>query len=153
MARTVKGKVTVKVAKPSASVTAKVAKARKRNAGAGVKQHYADDKAMAFIATLETVAGGKLIPADIRTATKGNATARRQWCADNGAVIINATDIALKTECDRPENVVRARVISLAKAGIIKAGAVGYVRALDTASATRNPSHPLAGAVYLYRAK
>lgn len=152
MARTVKGKATVKVAKPSASTTAKVVKARKRNAGVG-KLHYADPKAMAFIATLEAVIAGKLIPADLRTATKGNAVARRQWCADNGAVIVNARDIALKTECDRPENVVRARVISLAKAGIIKAGAVGYVRALDTASATRNPSHPLAGAVYLYRAK
>lgn len=153
MARTVKGKATVKVTKPSVKATAQVAKVRARNAKAGVKQHYADASALAFIATLEMVAGGKLIPADIRTATKGNATARRQWCADNGAVIINASDIARKTECDRPDNVVRARIVSLAKAGIAKAGAIGYVRALDTASATRNPSHPLAGAVYLYRAK
>lgn len=154
MARTVKGKVTVKVAKPSASVTAKVTKTRARNAKRGVKQHYATPKALAFIATCEAVSGGKLIAPALRIATKGNATERRQWCVDNGAVTVSILDVQETDGTpERPENALRARIRSLGTAGIIRNGSVGYVRALDTATARRNPSHPLAMSVYLYRTK
>jgi hypothetical protein len=133
------------------ATVAKVDKARKANAKRGAKQHYADSKAHALWGAIATVAKLKMIPSDLRVATKGNAQARRQWCADNKATIIHADQVCHKVS-DRPDNAIRARLISL---GNIDASAkgIGYVRVLDSVTASRQPDHPMINAVYLYRIK
>ena len=146
--RKAKAKVAVKV---SATGTAtKVAKARTSNAKAGVKQHYADSKAVAFWQLLAQVATTPLIASDLRIVTKNNAQARRQWCIDNKAVVVSRADVTHKVDGDRPDNAIRARLISLAKVDAT-AKKIGYVRVLDAYTAKRNPNHADADKVFLYR--
>jgi hypothetical protein len=143
-----KAKVSVKVA---VSATAnKVDKARTTNARKGVKQHYSDSKAVAFWQLLALVVKSPLIASDLRIATKNNAQARRQWCIDNGAVVVSRADVTHKVQGDRPDNAVRARLISLAKVDA-SAKRVGYIRVLDAYTASRNPKHADIDKVYLYR--
>ena len=143
-----KAKVSVKVA---VSATAnKEDKARTTNARKGVKQHYADSKAVAFWQRIALVATTALIPMELRVATKNNAQARRQWCIDNKAVVVSRADVTHKVQGDRPDNAVRARLISLAKVDA-SAKRVGYVRVLDAYTASRNPKHADIDKVYLYR--
>jgi hypothetical protein len=143
-----KAKVSVKVA---VSATAnKVDKARTTNARKGVKQHYSDAKAVAFWQLLALVVKSPLIPMELRVATKNNAQARRQWCIDNKAVVVSRADVTHKVQGDRPDNAVRARLISLAKVDA-SAKRVGYVRVLDAYTASRNPKHADIDKVYLYR--
>jgi hypothetical protein len=91
-----------------------------------------------------------LIASDLRVATKNNAQARRQWCIDNGAVVVSRADVTHKVQGDRPDNAVRARLISLAKVDA-SAKRVGYIRVLDAYTAQRNPKHADIDKVYLYR--
>lgn len=143
-----KAKVSVKVA--VSATASKVDKARGANARKGVKQHYSDAKAVAFWQRLALVVKSPLIPMELRVATKNNAQARRQWCIDNGAVVVSRAEVTHKAEGDRPDNAVRARLISLAKVDAT-AKRVGYVRVLDAYTASRNPKHADIDKVYLYR--
>lgn len=145
-------KVKVKMSKKVAvSATAnKVDKARTTNARKGVKQHYSDSKAVAFWQRLALVMVSPLIPMELRVATKNNAQARRQWCIDNKAVVVSRADVTHKVDGDRPDNAIRARLISLAKVDA-SAKRIGYVRVLDAYTAQRNPNHSDIDKVYLYR--
>ena len=143
-----KAKVSVKVA--VSATASKVDKARTSNARKGVKQHYSDSKAVAFWQLLALVVKSPLIASDLRIATKNNAQARRQWCIDNGAVVVSRADVTHKVQGDRPDNAVRARLISLAKVDA-SAKRVGYIRVLDAYTAQRNPKHADIDKVYLYR--
>jgi len=143
-------KVTAKVTTTAKATTTKVDKARTTNARKGVKQHYADSKAVAFWQRIALVATTALIPMELRVATKNNAQARRQWCIDNGAVVVSRADVTHKVEGNRPDNAIRARLISLAKVDA-SAKRVGYVRVLDAYTAQRNPKHADIDKVFLYR--
>ena len=142
-------------ARGGVTVKATASKVAKRNNALGklrAKPMYADKGAHKFWATLATVAKGSLIPSDLRTATIGNAQARRQWCADNGAVLVDAREVCRKVSLDRADNAVRARLAKLAEVDTTL-GKVGYVRAIATPIAKANPDHALAYSVYLYRTK
>ncbi len=143
-------KVTAKVTTTAKATTTKVDKARTTNARKGVKQHYNDTKAVAFWQHLGMVATTALIPMDLRVATKNNAQARRQWCIDNGAVVVSRADVTHKVQGDRPDNAIRARLISLGKVDA-SAKRVGYIRVLDAYTASRNPKHADIDKVFLYR--
>ena len=140
----VKGKVTVTA---SAAITKHNAKLRASQS----RPMNTDKGAHSLWADIATVAKGKLIPTDLRQALRENAQVRRQWCADNGAVIVKVSDIC-QTNGARPDNAIRNRIDTLGKV-LPDARKVGYVRALDSATERHNPSHPMAGKVYLYRIK
>ena len=136
------------------TVTLTEGKVAKRNLKLKARQSkpmYTDQGAQALWASVATVAKGKLIPTDLRVATKGNAQARRQWCADNGATLVDVAEVCRKVG-DRPDNALRARLETLGDVdGVAKS--VGYVRAIDSATAKRDPEHALVTSVYLYRIK
>lgn len=159
------GKVTKASAKVKASASVKasaditkITKASAQNARKGVKQYYTDKGAQALIALMAQVSGAKLIDSDLRMATKNNASARRAWCAMNGAVTVSWLDVQKVRDskggqvapAERPDNAIRARVFSLANI-IPNAKKVGYVRVLDAYTAKKNPTHSDSQKVYLYR--
>ena len=151
-------KITVKVS--AKTEMTKVEKINTKNAQKGVKQFYTDNGAKLLIATLATISGTgtKIIPTELRKATKNNAQARRQWCVDNKMPKLNWLAIqkidgiknGKATPALRPDNSIRARVHSQAK-NLTIAKKVGYIRVLDDYTAKKNPTHPDSQAVYVYR--
>ena len=135
------GKVRDQVAK----LTAKRSQAQARNAKAQGKQHYANPELDRAIAQ---VLASALIPANLREATKGNASPRRAWASVNG-VRVERAKVCRKAEGDRPDNAVRA--LLLAYPDQTSAKRVGHVRAIDKATAEAMPDHADIDAVYLYR--
>lgn len=147
-------KVNVSAKTEMTKITGKNAK----NATAGVKQFYTDKPAELLIGLLASVAGHKIIDKDLRIATKNNAQARRTWCEMNKAIKIDWLAVqkidgikaGKATPADRPDNSVRARILSL-RSVIPNAKKVGYVRVLDAYTAKKNPTHPDSQKVYVYR--
>jgi len=155
--------------KASAKITAKVSvdtemkkisNQNAKNAKNGVKQFYTDNGAELLIATMAKISGTgtKIIPAELRKATKNNGQARRQWCIDNKMPKLNWLAVqkidgvknGKATHAKRPDNSIRARVKSQAK-NLTIAKKVGYIRVLDDYTARKNPTHPDQQAVYVYR--
>lgn len=152
MAKTVKAKVSVKATakvKATGEIASKIAKV---NSGHAKDQTKQVEQATAFWATLERVAQGKKISAELATATRSNGQARRQWCLDNKAVMIDVSTIATKNGSGRPENTLRAKLLVLTEHKTV-ASKIGYVRVLDSQTATMNPDHDLADMVFIYRQK
>jgi hypothetical protein len=140
----VKGKVTV-------TASAAIAKHNDKLRASQSRPMNTDKGAHSLWADIARVAKGKVIPTDLREPLRENAPARRQWCADNGAVMVTVSDIC-QTNGARPDNAIRNRIETL-RGVLADARKVWYVRALDNASVKRDPSHPLADKVYLYRVK
>jgi hypothetical protein len=157
---TKKVKASVKATVSAKTEITKVEKANTQNAKKGVKQFYTDNGAKLLIATMATISGTgtKIIPSEIRKATKNNAQARRQWCIDNKMPKLNWLAVqkidgiknGKATPALRPDNSIRARVKSQAK-NLTIAKKVGYIRVLDDYTARKNPNHPDCQAVYVYR--
>ena len=144
-----RGGVTVKASATVIRVAKYNAKQRERQC----RPMKTDEGAVSLWDTVVAVSKGKLIPTDLRVALRENATVRRQWCEDNGAVTVKVSDIC-DTNGVRPDNAIRNRLETAGENGTCpEAKRVCYVRALDSAIERHNPSHALAGKVYLYRIK
>ena len=158
--KTVKAKAKITATASVKTELDKIGKQNAKNAKNGVKQFYTDNGAKLLIATLATISGTgtKIIPTELRKATKNNAQARRQWCIDNKMPKLNWLAIqkidgiknGKATPALRPDNSIRARVHSQAK-NLTIAKKVGYIRVLDDYTAKKNPTHPDSQAVYVYR--
>jgi hypothetical protein len=155
---TKKVKASVKATVSAKTEITKITAKNTKNATAGVKQFYTDKPALVLIGTLADISGQKIIDKDLRTATKNNAQARRQWCLTNKAIKvdwlavqkIDGIKAGKATPADRPDNSLRARIHSL-RSVIPNAKKVGYVRVLDAYTAKKNPTHPDSQKVFVYR--
>jgi hypothetical protein len=158
--KTVKAKAMITATASVKTELEKVGKQNAKNAKNGVKQFYTDNGAKLLIATMATISGTgtKIIPTELRKATKNNAQARRQWCMDNKMPKLNWLAIqkidgiknGKATPALRPDNSIRARVFSQ-RENLTIAKKVGYIRVLDDYTAKKNPTHPDCQAVYVYR--
>lgn len=145
-----KGKASATPAKTKArgianTLSAKRDSANKTNAKRGVKRHYTDSGAQYLaqaVALVLTKTPAKGIPA-------------REWAITNPAecVTIDARKVVRTVKPDlfkRPENTVRARLISMATYAP-QVGGVGYVRHLINGSPAITEGNPDAYLVTLYR--
>ena len=158
--KTVKAKAKITATASVKTELDKIGKQNAKNAKNGVKQFYTDNGAKLLIATMATISGTgtKIIPNELRKATKNNAQARRQWCVDNKMPKLNWLAIqkidgiknGKATPALRPDNSIRARVFSQ-RENLTIAKKVGYIRVLDDYTAKKNPTHPDCQAVYVYR--
>jgi len=139
---------TVKV-KATGEIAKKIAITNAKNATAQVKQV---ETAGAFWADIERVAQGSKIASGLAIATRSNGQARRQWCLDNGAKMVDVATIATKMGSGRPENTLRAKLLVLANI-TASAKKIGYVRVLSSATLEITPKHDLANMVFIYRQK
>jgi hypothetical protein len=108
---------------------------------------------LAYWSQLETVTASKvIISPELRVADRTNGAKRRQWCADNKALMVNISTIVRRNGSGRPENSLREKLDTLIGVnGLAPVQRVGYIRVLDSGVANSDPKHALADMVYIYR--
>jgi len=145
-----KGKPTNKaqVAKVITTLASKVGTANKSNKGRRVKPFATDKGAQVLAQAIAMVA----------TLPRKGETPARDWVTQNpkACVVIDARDIVAKVKDSlylRPENTVRARLISLAQVAPAIVSQVGYCRVLVNSQGNPNinPDNDNAYLVALFR--
>lgn len=116
-----KSTTTKRTGRTKAQVLASVAKAGEANARKGAKAHYRNDilaGAVAKATTKASLTEAGLAKAGKVGRTPADAKARRDFARKVGAPVVDITDIARNGEIvhDRPENLVRVRLATIAKA-------------------------------------
>lgn len=114
-------------------------------------------KIQTWWATCEKLATeGIIIPTDLRIATRTNGATRRAWCVENrkSVIVVSVKDICPQVTDTpaRPENTVRARLLTLAGLkGNNVTKKLGYIRVLENSVANANPTHKDIDKVFIYR--
>ena len=90
----------------------------------------------------------KAIPSELKIATKTNAKNRRDWCAKNNAVMVDASLVVeTKDKKDaRVDNAIRIRISRLSIQNKL-----GYVRAISNRDYLDNKNPKLKNMVYIYK--
>lgn len=119
-----------------------------KNAKIESKRNYSSPNAIYFWAKMALALTQKPIAKELRVSTKGNALARRDWCAKNNAVMVDRSLVIETKEIkkDRPDNAIRIRLSRLTHGKNL-----GYVRVISNKEYVKNPNHELAEMVYIYK--
>lgn len=95
--------------KRKASYVKRIAEANKENASRGVKQFYFSDELLNLIVDADFA---PVMPADFFGKSSEKGKARRSFCVEIDAIPVPIEKASRKATTDRPENAVRANLIS-----------------------------------------
>jgi len=131
-----------------ADIQKDVAKRILANAKIESKRNYATENAHYFWNCISLAMTKKAIPAELKIATKTNAKNRRDWCAKNNAVMVDASLVVeTKDKKDaRVDNAIRIRISRLSIQNKL-----GYVRAISNRDYLDNKNPKLNNMVYIYK--
>ena len=141
-------KLNANAKKVFANIQKDVAKRIVANAKIDSKRNYATENAKYFWNCISLAMTKKAIPSELKIATKTNAKSRRDWCAKNNAVMVDAS---LVVETDdkkdaRVDNAIRIRISRLSIQNKL-----GYVRAISNRDYLDNKNPKLNNMVYIYK--
>ena len=98
--------------KRKASYLKKIAEANKENASRGVKQFYFSDELLNLIVDADFA---PVLPVEVMGKSSESANARRSFCIEIDAKPVLVENATRKATTDRPENAVRANLLSFMK--------------------------------------
>jgi hypothetical protein len=141
-------KLNANAKKVFADIQKDVSKRILANAQIDSKRNYASKKAQYFWNCISLAMTKKAIPAELKIPTKTNAKNRRDWCAKNNAVMVDASLVVeTKDKKDaRVDNAIRIRISRLSIQNKI-----GYVRAISNYDYLNNTNPKLKNMVYIYK--